>query len=300
MTEKKYDIGVIIGRFQIHELHVAHKKLIEFVIERHKKVILFLGVAQAINTRKNPLDFVSRKVMIEELYGHRISAVLPLYDRKSNADWSKEVDTKIRELFPVGSVVLYGSRDSFIPFYEPYGKFDTYSLEPEYMVSATEVRNSVKNEVLRSKEFRAGMIYAANSTFPHNFATVDIAVLNDKGELLLARKEYEKEFRFIGGFSDTSDTCFEHTARREVVEESGLEIDDIKYVSSKNVRDWRYEKEEDRAIITTFFKAKKVFGKEEPNDDIVELKWVNPKTYDYKNDMVEGHQSMFVELLKTL
>lgn len=30
---KKTDIGVIIGRFQIHELHTAHKKLIEHVIE---------------------------------------------------------------------------------------------------------------------------------------------------------------------------------------------------------------------------------------------------------------------------
>lgn len=29
MQEKQTDIGVIIGRFQIHELHEAHKELIQ-------------------------------------------------------------------------------------------------------------------------------------------------------------------------------------------------------------------------------------------------------------------------------
>lgn len=303
--DKIYDIGVIIGRFQIHELHVAHKKLIEHVIENHQKVILFLGVSPAINTRKNPLDFVSRKAMIEEMYGHRITAILPINDKRSNAQWAKEVDLKIREIFPLGNVVLYGSKDSFIPYYEPYGKFDTCELEPETMISATEVREKVKNEVLRSKEFRAGMIYAANSTFPFNYVTIDVAILNeDNTKVLLGRKPLENEFRFIGGFTDITDECFEHTVRREAQEETGLEIGNIQYVSSHRVQDWRYAKEEDRSIITTFFKANKVFGQEKANDDIAELIWmdldniINDKFL--TNRMVNEHQELMVKLLKNL
>ena len=57
MEEKQTDIGVIIGRFQVHELHLAHMALIETVLQNHTKVILFLGTSTAIATRKNPLDF---------------------------------------------------------------------------------------------------------------------------------------------------------------------------------------------------------------------------------------------------
>jgi len=298
--DKTYDIGVIIGRFQIHELHVAHKKLIEHVLENHQKVILFLGVSPAINTRKNPLDFVSRKAMIEEMYGHRITTILPINDKRNDAHWAKEVDGKIREIFPLGSVVLYGSKDSFIPHYEPYGKFDTCELEPETMISATEVREKVKNEVLRSKEFRAGMIYAANSTFPFNYVTIDVAILDGNGNVLLGKKPLEKEFRFVGGFTDITDTCFEHTVKREAMEETGLEIGDIQYLSSHRVQDWRYTKEEDRSIITTFFKAKKIFGNEKADDDISELCWFDIKTFKYKENMVGEHQALFESLKKSL
>jgi len=290
---------VIIGRFQIHELHVEHKKLIEHVIERHHKVILFLGVSQAINTRKNPLDFVSRKVMIEELYGHRLSAILPLYDKKNDADWAKQVDDKIRELFPLGSVVLYGSKDSFIPYYEPHGRFDTCKLEPQNMISATDIRENVKNVVLRSKEFRAGMIYAANSTFPHNFLTIDVAILDESGRMLLGRKEFEKEFRFIGGFSHVEDETLEVTVKREAGEETGLEIDEIRYICSKNINDWRFAKETDRSIMTVFYSAKKIYGRETANDDIVEVRWFDIKTFDI-NSMVEGHRYLFERLKKSL
>lgn len=300
-TEEKYDIGVIIGRFQIHELHVAHKKLIEHVIEKHDKVIIFLGVSEAINTRKNPLDFLSRKVMIEELYGHRISAVLPLYDKRSDAVWAKQVDSKIREISPLGSVVLYGSRDSFIPYYAPHGKFPTRELEPEEFVSATEVRESVKNKVLRSKEFRAGMIYAANSTFPFNYCTIDVAIMNeDETEVLLGRKAEENKFRFIGGFSDVGDCSLEKTLRREAHEETRLEVDDIQYVCSKNMDDWRYSNEEDRSIMTIFFKSKKIFGAPAPHDDIVEIKWFKVDSFDPESQMVKGHRSLFENLVTKL
>jgi len=33
---KKYDVGVIIGRYQVHALHEGHRHLIERVIENSK------------------------------------------------------------------------------------------------------------------------------------------------------------------------------------------------------------------------------------------------------------------------
>jgi bifunctional NMN adenylyltransferase/nudix hydrolase len=61
MMDKSYTIGSLVGRFQVHELHEAHHYLIDQVVKNHKKVILFLGVSKVVGTKKNPLDFESRK-----------------------------------------------------------------------------------------------------------------------------------------------------------------------------------------------------------------------------------------------
>lgn len=38
-----FEIGVMICRFQVPELHPVHRKLLDTVCGNHKKVILFLG-----------------------------------------------------------------------------------------------------------------------------------------------------------------------------------------------------------------------------------------------------------------
>lgn len=299
-VRKNYDIGVIIGRFQVHELHNAHKEMIEEVLSRHEKVVLFLGVSPTLSTKRNPLDFLSRKVMFEEEYGNRISVILPLHDKKSDHIWSKQVDTKIREVFPLGSVVLYGSRDSFIPHY--HGHFDVIELVPSSLVSATEIRQSVSKRVERKKEFRAGVIYACYNTFDFVHPVIDVAIMNeDESMVLLGRKKDETEFRFIGGFADVSDESLEHTVRREAYEETGLEIGDIQYITSLKINDWRYRSDKERSVMTSFFKAKKIFGggSEKANDDIVEICWKNVNSIT-NTELVPEHNKLMTVLKENL
>ena len=59
-----YDVGVIVGRFQVPELHPGHIDLIQTVCDAHDKVVIFLGLSPLMVTRENPLDFESRKQMI--------------------------------------------------------------------------------------------------------------------------------------------------------------------------------------------------------------------------------------------
>ena len=69
MDIKTTQHGVIIGRFQTPELHSEHIKLIQYVLDRHEKVILFLGVSPTLANKKHPMDFITRKYMIEEQFG---------------------------------------------------------------------------------------------------------------------------------------------------------------------------------------------------------------------------------------
>jgi bifunctional NMN adenylyltransferase/nudix hydrolase len=294
--EKKYDIGVIIGRFQVPYLHQAHVELFQHVIERHDKVIVLLGSADKVGTRRNPIDFLSRKAMIEETFSNEsISAIMPLKDMKDDHRWSKKVDELIRDVAPIGSVVLYGARDSFIPYY--HGRFDTQELVPTSYVSGTQIREEVKNKVERTNEFRAGMVYVANNTFPFNYATVDVAIFRDQTEqeILLGRKPDEKKYRFIGGFSDVTDESFESAGRREVMEETGLLIETLEYVASKSVDDWRYRSDTDRGIITTLFKGYYTSGRPEAKDDIEEVKWFNINSLNEYN-LVPEHLKLLESL----
>jgi bifunctional NMN adenylyltransferase/nudix hydrolase len=271
---KDYEIGIIIGRFQVHHLHSAHTHLIENVISNHKKVIIFLGVSPLISTKKNPLDFTARKRMINEKYPE--VNVLQLPDKRTDEEWSKNLDQRIKEVFPIGQVLLYGGRDSFIPHYK--GHFDVTELHQDVYVSGTEIRKEASEEIVSSEKWRAGVIYQAYNRYPVSYQTVDIAVLDtskDRPErFLLARKPGEDLYRFIGGFVDPSDENLEVAARREFKEETGsnAEIGKCKYLASFRVDDWRYRSETDK-IMTSLFVATWQFGTITPSDDISELRW---------------------------
>src|SRR3990172_9189558 len=115
-TQISTDVGVIIGRFQIHELHEAHRDLINAVRAKHGRVIIFVGLSPLRNTPTNPLDFNTRKRMIQETYPD--IEVYYVEDNPSDYIWSKNLDREITKwLKPFQTATLYGSRDSFIPSY---------------------------------------------------------------------------------------------------------------------------------------------------------------------------------------
>lgn len=266
-------IGVIVGRFQAHVLHDAHVSLILHVAERHKKVLVLLGQPRTLGTKKNPLDFTARKLMILKKFPD--VNVLPITDMKSDDDWSRVLDQRVREVYPIGDVTLYGSRDSFIPHYR--GTFPVQELEATTFVNATDLRESCGREVRGSSDFRAGVIYASQNRYPHVHPTVDVAVLRFRAgayEALLARKPDERNWRFIGGFVDPRDQSLEAAGRREVMEEADVSVDGLEYVGSFRVADWRYAGEQD-GILTTLFVATFQFGSVRPKDDVAELRWVS-------------------------
>lgn len=297
MNVKTTDIGVIVGRFQTNELHAGHKEIIQQVISSHDKVIIFLGISQAINTKRNPLDFITRKLMIEHAFPTGISAILPLIDKYSDSVWSKQIDYKVREVFPTGSVTLYGSRDSCLSSY--LGDFKTLELSPSMYISATNIRESVSKKTLQSSDFRAGVIYSVYSSYPTAYPTVDLLIFKG-GNVLLGKKDGENMWRFIGGFVDPTDLSLEAAAKREGYEETGLELANFKYLFSSKINDWRYSKVADKGIITTVFSCDFIFGSPSPGDDIAALKWFTLEELktNYSDILIEGHSKIFQTYLE--
>lgn len=291
-----YEIGVIIARFQVHKLHDAHIAVIDKVCENHKKVIVFLGVPIISNTKRDPLDFATRKAMLQEYNSNLV--VLPLNDQRSNEQWTKILDSQIRTPFGDLSALLYGSRESFIPCYS--GKYKVTELTTDVFYSGTEIRKEVSREILSSEDFRAGVIHANYAQRPVTYPTVDVVAYNDKGQILLGKKPNENKYRFIGGFVDRTDKNWEQAAKREFSEETGgCEIDKLEYVSSSTINDWRYAKTES-GIMTTLFAGKFIFGAIKPSDDITLLEWKTIDCFDTREKIEKLVMLEHVELMGQL
>lgn len=292
--EEKTDIGVIIGRFQTHKLHDAHKDLIDTVIKKHDRVIIFLGVNSIPFTKNNPLDFGTRQKMINEIYPNII--ILPIKDCKFDTDWCKSLDQKIREVYPLGTVTLYGSRDSFISHYK--GLFNTVELEQEVFVSATEIREELKNKIMGSSDFRAGCIYTTQNQYDISYSAISVIIYNeDRTKFLLGKKSFDKDkYRMIGGFVDITDNSLEDTVKREINEELDIEVDNIKYIKSVRMPDWRYRSEKDK-VMSMIFTCKYVFGSIKPKDDNVEAKWFNVKDVENNPSFITEHSDLIKNIV---
>lgn len=100
--------------------------------------------------------------------------------------------------------------------------------------------------------------------------TVDIIITCDNGDIVLVKRKNEPFsglWELPGGFVEYGENI-ESTAIREAEEETGLKVDlkGIVWVYSEPDRDPR------RHIISICFKAKRIDGKFEPDDEILEAR----------------------------
>jgi bifunctional NMN adenylyltransferase/nudix hydrolase len=294
----KPDYGVIVGRFQVDELHDAHLELFRQVRARHTAVIVFVGVAPSGLTQDNPLDYPTRQKMIQAKFPEFL--VLPLKDARTDEEWSKNLDRGISSVVDFGEVTLYGGRDCFASHYSGQYKPVELNLSVEFQhCNGTDIRKELSNKVIESSEFRAGMIYAACHRWPEVLPCVDIAIFNSYyTEILLGQKPGESLFRFIGGHYDQAYETFERTAKLEAWEEAHVDISNLQYVGSSEVSDWRYPAM-DKSVVTVLFKAVVSNMGTTAGDDIESVKWFRFETLK-ETDLVSEHRPLFKLLQKDM
>jgi bifunctional NMN adenylyltransferase/nudix hydrolase len=224
-----------------------------------------------MGSRKNPYDYYTREKMIKRDYPEVV--VLPITDHPSDKVWSDNLDNLLKNVFPSETFCLYGSRDSFIPYYK--GKLETIELPEHGDYNATELRKQYADKVFASNDFRAGILYAYYNQYTKVYPTVDVVLFrNEKTEMLLGKKAINNKWRFIGGFADPEDNSYENAAARELAEECGnIQFSEMKYETSRKIDDWRYRNEADK-IITLLFSCDYLTGTPSAHDDITAVSWV--------------------------
>lgn len=294
--EPSADVGVIVGRFQAPDLHEMHLDLINTVRKRHSQVIIFLGLAPTKVTKRDPLDFALRRQMIADAFPD-IDDIYYIDDNPNDEVWSKNLDREIAKHVPNESnAILYGSRDSFISHY--HGHFQTAELVSDRVVSASEIRKVTAHKRRAGSDFRAGVIWAVEQGYDHAWMTVDCAVLGSDGRLLMGRKKIDgSKYRFPGGFYKPRTGSFALNAKREVMEETSIEVGTPRFVADMDVDDWRY-RNDPNVVHTMLFIAPMLFGSPEAKDDLDEVRWFTLDDLRKNNSevLVATHRPLFAEI----
>jgi bifunctional NMN adenylyltransferase/nudix hydrolase len=271
IMSKEKSLGVVIGRFQIHELHEGHVALLDYVAELHTDMLILIGHNSIRFNTVDPFPFHIRKQMLESRYPKAV--ILPLLDSPiSNEHWSSVVDEKVAATSYNGKATLYGSRDSFIPKYS--GRFPTQEVPAFANCSATKVRAEVALEYINDPMFRLGWLAAIREQYVVTDPTVDMAIHTaDWNRILMGRRGTGSQLRFFGGFVDKDDQSYEVAANREQAEEAlGIEVCEPQYIGSLRINDPRYGRSE-YGIMTTFFGMEYKGGDAYAGDDMGLVEW---------------------------
>ena len=302
------EIAVIVGRFQVPELTEGHKNIFRSPYSSDCiKLKVFIGTADVNPTNKNPLDYESREIMVEQYLNSLINAPLTteysrvdfsvqaIEDCTSDTKWVESLLLKISEDSNYTAETLlsfYGGRDSFL--HQTQDIIEKLSNNPTKFVELHEVSEisgtKVRSEVscLGSKDFRSGVIYSQEKRFPCIYPVVEAIVFDKQNQkVLMGRKSGDEEglFRFIGGFVDTSDSTLEDAVLRELKEEtySGIAnyVEMPVYVDSHIMDSRRLRGSKDKMLSVVYMiPVSKDQGhniKLQSGDDLCEVQWISLK-----------------------
>jgi len=130
--------GVIVGRFQVPELHLGHIHLITTALKECDDVAILLGVSNVIDHR-NPYSLMTRVNMIKKIFPQTV--ISSIQDKSSDKEWCEYLDTYL-EYFK--DPVLYHSRDSFKEVYT--GKYPLREVKEIEGYSGTKLREQLKTD----------------------------------------------------------------------------------------------------------------------------------------------------------
>jgi mutator protein MutT len=121
-------------------------------------------------------------------------------------------------------------------------------------------------------------------------------ILNDKNQVLLAKRSMDEDvypglWGIPGGKLDNTDACLEDGLRREIREEVGIEISDIKLIESHAFCTEELNK------VYLHFSARYVSGEPQPLEDTEKVHWFNLDNLPREDEFTPHARKVVVKIL---
>lgn len=151
MTNKPYDTGLVVGRFQT--FHIGHQRLIETALTLCDRVLILVGSAQECGTERNPLNIETRIEMIRTVYPEETAndriMVYALSDMTNENDirpeWGRYLlDNVDRYIYKAPELMVYGNDEARSRWFDTNDILDTSEFivnRGKIPISATMLRD---------------------------------------------------------------------------------------------------------------------------------------------------------------
>lgn len=115
-------------------------------------------------------------------------------------------------------------------------------------------------------------------------SVVGVLIYNQKNEILLVKNPKFLDLWTIPGGKIDKGERMEEAARREIKEETGLEINNLKFISASNSLDYDFFPENKHYVLLNFI-AKENGGKVKKSREVSDYKWMKAKEAIKRNDI---------------
>ncbi len=135
----------------------------------------------------------------------------------------------------------------------------------------------------------------------NNFAipVVGVLIYNHKNEVLLVKNPKFLDHWTIPGGKVNKGESIEETAKREIKEETSLEISNLKFISLKNSLDYKFFPKGKHYVLLNFI-AKEDGGKIKKSREVSDYIWINPHEALKRKDISETIISLLEDFVKLI
>ena len=261
---KKYDFGIVIGRFQ--PFHLAHRELIKHSLTLAEKVIVILGSARSASDVRNPFTPAMREEIIRACFPEDSARLIfrAVRDYPYNDHvWTAEVQNVVSEISDetdgakIAIVGFFKDRSSYYLNLFPQWNFEEFYVSDKKLlnINATMIREKFFTDDASWKEFLPAQVavtldvFKQMETFPHlqkefaylqkykadtkfvgvpfeaTFVTTD-AVVVQSGHVLVIRRGHQpgKGLLALPGGFLASGATLEDNAIKELKEETQIKV----------------------------------------------------------------------------
>lgn len=200
---KKYDFGIVIGRFQ--PFHLAHQNLIQHSLSLAEKVIVVLGSARSASDIKNPFTPAMREEIIRACFPDDSDRLIfrAVRDYPYNDHiWTSEVQNVVGEITEddektdpqIAIIGFFKDRSSYYLNLFPQWNFEEFYCADKQLLtlSASQIREKFFDGDSDWKEFLPPQVRAALEVFKQ---TEDFPKLQKEFAYL---QKYKADTRFVG------------------------------------------------------------------------------------------------------
>ena len=232
-------LGVLIGRFQVPEMHEGHRFIVRQMLEQCDQVLILFGSANRTRSVKNPFTYGERRISARKLFPTILTA--PLNDYLYNdSQWMADVAATIETARGQVSydfekhveVVLYGHHKDGNDYLKWFPQYEYVNINSDIDISGTEVRNSFMHLLPDNVQADARYFAKERETFKNypypdslNICCGD-AVVECLGHILLIKRKFTPgagNWALPGGHKNTNET-FLQCALRELKEETNIRV----------------------------------------------------------------------------